>query len=631
MKKIYSIHLLLIFIFCCVGNDWANAQQSLLVNLGSNICANPDSPAFSIISDPFGTPSVLSNCDLHDQLVDYNNTFIAYNPKDNKIYINDVRYVTGSKIWVMDMGLPNNIACPVVIPVSPDFAPAYSTNNFEFDNSGNLWSVRFYSKSTGICSLDQYDILSGNILASKILQFPMDNLPTDIGNGDLCILPNGRLFATFGRDSSRLYEITNYNDGIGDAVATYLQTLPENCFGIAYLNGILEVTGTNSIDSCYYFDYNITTNTLGLKKSFQNGKSPIDNASISPVVGATKRLLGATKINNNTAELTYEIYIQNLGNAILNNINVTEDLGTVFGAGNISNVSTEFIPGYNTPGLTLNSSYNGTTITTLLNSNQTLVNQTSSNPDYFFKLQIKCTVTNLQTGIIYYNSAIANATIGSGVNQVNITDSSNNGPSAVVDPNKNGIANEFGENIPTPFNFTTIPVKFIYSSAYNKENIVIIDWKIATPIINGNKFIIEYSKDGIQWQKAGEIMITDFNQGNYQFQELYFAENKFYRIKETDKDGMAIYSTTMKLTVSGSKQFEAYPNPVKNSLLVYFPKTDLQFNEIELTDILGRRIYYTRSNNQSVIINTTHFSNGTYLLRVKDNNSVNTQKIFIKH
>ncbi len=631
MKKKYLLYLLPIFFFCSFCNLEVYAQKSLLVNLGSNTCANPDSPAFSIISNPFDAPSVLSDCDLKDQLPDFNNTFIAYNPKNNKIYLNDVRYSAGSRIWVMDIGLPNNIICPSPIPVSPDFSPAYSTNNFEFDKSGNLWSVRNYTKTTGMCILDQYDILSGNILAGKNLQFPMDNLPTDISNGDLCILPNGRLFATFGRDSSRLYEITNYNHGIGNAVATYLQTLPSNTFGIAYLNGILEVTGTNSIDSCYYFDYNISTNTLGPKKDFQNGKAPIDNSSFSPVVGATKRLVNATKLNNNTAELTYEIYVQNLGNVILNNINVTEDLGSVFGSSNVSNVSTLFISGFNIPGLTLNSSYNGTSITSLLNNNQQLVNQTSDNADYFFKLQIKCTVTNLNTGIIYYNSAIATADIGSGVNQINISDSSNNGTWDVVDPNKNGIANEWGENIPTPFNFSTIPVRFIYSSAIYKDNAVIIDWKVATPVINANKFIIEYSKDGVLWQKAGEVMIEDPNQGNYQFHFLSLSQNLFYRIKETDKDGAAIYSTIMKLNYGIAQKIEAYPNPAKNSVLIYIPKNDMQYNEIEISDILGRRIYYSKTNKESIIINTSVFTNGTYFLRVKNNAAISSQKILIKH
>ena len=622
----------LFFLFTINFTNNAFAQNSLLINLGSNTCATPDTPYFSIISNPLSvTPSLLNNCFMGNQLPDYYNTFIAYNPKNNKIYINDVRY-GGSKIWVLDMGLPNNIVCPSSIPISPDFSPAYSTNNFEFDNKGNLWSVRNYIDSTGICSIDQYDILTGNILASKQLQFPSGNFPSDIANGDLCILPNGRLFATFGEYPSRLYEINNYNDGTDSATATFLQTMPNNTFGIAYLNGLLEVTGTNSVDTCYYFDYNISTNILGQRKIFQNGQAPIDNTSISPIVGATKQLLSSTKLNSNSAELVYEVYVQNMGNVILNNINITEDLGIVFGTSNISNVSTNFTSGFNTPGLTLNSSFNGTTITNLLDAGQQLVNQTSDTANYFFKVQIKFDVTNLIPDSIYNNSAIATANIGADNNLINVTDSSNNGASDMIDPNKNSIANEWGENIPTPFNISLVPVKFISNHVNSKENAVIVDWKIATPIINANIFIIESSIDGVQWQKAGEISIDNSDQSNYEFTDQNIRSgNLFYRIKEVDKNGAINYSTIMKINNSAADNIAVYPNPAGNYIRIDIQENNFSFSQIELSDVSGRILYTGKTNSELTTINTSLFATGTYFLKILNNNTISTQKVLIKH
>ena len=59
------------------------------------------------------------------------------------------------------------------------------------------------------------------------------------------------------------------------------------------------------------------------------------------------------------------------------------------------------------------------------------------------------------------------ATIGSigTLSFSNVADSSNNGPESAVDPNNDGNATEPGENNPTPFNFGTLPVKFISVSA----------------------------------------------------------------------------------------------------------------------------------------------------------------------
>lgn len=605
------------------------AQQSLLVNLGSSDCSSPNNSVFSIIKDPLGTSSVLNNCNLEQQLPDFFNTFIAYNPKDNKIYVNDVRYPNLSLIWIMDVGLPNSINCPAVIPSSPNFFPSYSTNNFEFDNSGNLWSLRSYNSITGQCLMDKYDVLTGNILSSKTLQFPSGNFPSDISNGDLCILPNGRLFCTFGTGPSQLYEIFDYNGGIGNASAIFLQAMPKNTFGIAYLNGQLEITGTNTVNECYYYDYNISTNTLGAEKNFQNGQTPIDNTSFSPVVGLTKEIVQAQKINQNTAQITYEIYVQNLGNVILNNINVTDDLGAVFGNGNVSNVSANFVPGFNTPGLTLNNSFNGTSNTQILNSGQQLANQTSEIENYHFKLQVTATVTNLSTNVIYYNSAIASAAINSNENVINIIDTSNNGPSAVVDPNKNGIANELGENIPTPFNFNNIvPVQFISNSANLKNSQAFIEWRVATPIVNGLKFIVEFSTDGITWNTAGEVNISHPLQGKYALQHS-LQSNTQYRIKQVDVDGKFIYSTIMLVKKEKINQFTVYPNPAKDYINLTLQESGI--HTIELIDLSGRLLYKNRTQNQNSSISTKQIASGMYLLKIRNDNWSVTEKIFIRH
>lgn len=605
------------------------AQQSLLVNLGSSDCSSPNNSVFSIIKDPLGTSSVLNNCNLEQQLPDFFNTFIAYNPKDNKIYVNDVRYPNLSLIWIMDVGLPNSINCPAVIPSSPNFFPSYSTNNFEFDNSGNLWSLRSYNSITGQCLMDKYDVLTGNILSSKTLQFPSGNFPSDISNGDLCILPNGRLFCTFGTGPSRLYEIFDYNGGIGNASATFLQAMPKNTFGIAYLNGQLEITGTNTVNECYYYDYNISTNTLGAEKNFQNGQTPIDNTSFSPVVGLTKEIVQAQKINQNTAQITYEIYVQNLGNVILNNINVTDDLGAVFGNGNVSNVSANFVPGFNTPGLTLNNSFNGTSNTQILNSGQQLANQTSEIENYHFKLQVTATVTNLSTNVIYYNSAIASAAINSNENVISIIDTSNNGPSTVVDPNKNGIANELGENIPTPFNFNNIvPVQFISNSANLKNSQAFIEWRVATPIVNGLKFIVEFSTDGITWNTAGEVNISHPLQGKYALQHS-LQSNTQYRIKQVDVDGKFIYSTIMLVKKEKINQFTVYPNPAKDYINLTLQESGI--HTIELIDLSGRLLYKNRTQNQNSSISTKQIASGMYLLKIRNDNWSVTEKIFIRH
>ena len=634
MKASSTIKLNLIFLALVLCCRLLTAQNSVLVNFGGNACNTSSQPWFSMIKNPLTvSPVLLANCNLAAQTASIYSVFIAYNPANNKVYVADVRDGIQTKIWVLDIGLPVNIACPANIPVIPTYSYSYVSNNFEFDNNGDLWSLSNYNPGTGQCNLDKFDVNTGMVINTRILQFPAGQSPNTIASGDLTILPNGRMFACLGNGISKLYEINNYN-GNTTATASYLQTLPKDCYGIAYLNGILELAGANFNNACYYYDYNIATNILGTEKAFQNGQLPIDNTSVTPSVGCTKRLISSTKINSNTADLTYEIYAENLGNVLLNNIGLSDDLSVPFGAANISNVSASFVPGSNAAGLIINSLYNGTTNTNILTSGQNLPNKTLTNRDYFFKIQISCRVTNLNAFTTYLNSAIAKADIGSGdINSlVNVADSSNNGDSTFTDPNKNGIAGDIGENIPTPFSFGTLPVKFIeVRASFINKITALVQWQIATPAINAASFEVEVSNDAKNWNNIGSIAITEASRGLYNFtQNNIPTGNLYYRIRQIDKDGTFSYSKIVLLNnKTTTSSFIVYPNPANAVIKITAPVNTTAV--AELFDAVGRKLIHKNINTTTSEMSTANIPSGTYLLRITGNDGVQTQKIVVKH
>jgi uncharacterized repeat protein (TIGR01451 family) len=433
--------------------------NSLLFNFGSTTCSNFNAPSISIIGNPYSTtPPLLANCNLRPPFTNIFSKFISYNPKDNKIYVADIAQAPNTRVWVLDVGIQSNITCPP-IPTTPTYVyNNFQPNNFEFDANGDLWSLTGYNTTTGQATIRRFDEVTAATLSTSVIQFPLGAnamAGSNISSGDIAITPNGRMFATFGDNPSKLYEITNYNTPNG--TATYLANLPSNTYGIAYLNGSLEITGTNFGTDCYYYRYDIATNTLNTtKRTFQNSQSPIDNTSITPAIGVTKQLVNSTMINSNTADLTYEVYVKNTGNVLLNNINVNDDLAAVYGAANISNVTTSFFPGGNPASLTLNPSYNGITNTSLFNANQTLLNPSNVSANFFARVQISLRVTNLNPATTYLNSAIGTGNVGTfnascGVGATMVADTSNNGPITVIDPNNNGNSSDVGENIPTPF------------------------------------------------------------------------------------------------------------------------------------------------------------------------------------
>src|SRR5260370_25314514 len=103
-------------------NHASVAQNSLMVNFGTSSCSGSGEPAFSLIKNPLtDTASSLITCSLASELPDIFAVFIAYNPKDNKMYVADIRSGINTKIWVLDIGLPANITCPVLLDSIPNY------------------------------------------------------------------------------------------------------------------------------------------------------------------------------------------------------------------------------------------------------------------------------------------------------------------------------------------------------------------------------------------------------------------------------------------------------------------------------------------------------------------------------
>ena len=629
MRNFFTLKSLSLFIFTLCSYS-ASAQNSLLVNFGNTSCSSPGLPGFSLIKNPL-TPasSVLTSCNLSAQLPDFYNVFIAYNPFDHRIYIADIRTAV-TKIWILDMGLSADIICPGSIPIAPDHSYSYISNNFEFDNNGDLWSLSAYNSTTGRSNIDKFDVNTGNVISSSVLQFPTGNFPSTIASGDITILPNGRMFAVLGIPS-KLYEIFNY--GAPNSNAVYLQSTPKACYGIAYLNGELELTGFDGA-GCYRYDYSISNNTPGPEFPFQNHQTPVDNTSISPTIGSAKLLVNASRVNSNTYDLLYSIYTKNLGNIGLKDITLTDDLGAAFGAANVSNVSAALGTGPHPMGITVNPSYDGVTNTQLLNPGGLLDNQTVANNSYYFYVSVRCRVTNLNPAVTYLNSAVSGGSIGSAAHgtRVNVSDSSNNGGPASTDPNNDSNAGEPGENVPTPFNFGLLPVHFLDITAIliNKED-GDIRWRVAVPTEEADYFEPEYSTDAIHWTTLSQIHITDHNRGDYGFIHPNIPTGiVFYRVKQADLNGSYIYSKTVILrtgkTIAG---YTIYPNPADDHITVV---SSYAFSATaEVYDAIGRLIKKTTILTGNQQIDCSLLPPGTYLLKIKDDEGVTAKKILIRH
>src|SRR4029077_15932256 len=154
------------------------------------------------------SPGLLLQCNTTASLGNIFSKFVSYNAINNKLYINNITGGVNSKIYILDAGLPTAVTCPTISGVS------YTISNvvlaqFEFDPLGDLYALSGFNHALGKASIGAYDDTSGLLKTGslKTLYFPAGHIPLDLGNGDIAILPNGRMFCVFGGDTSKLFEI----------------------------------------------------------------------------------------------------------------------------------------------------------------------------------------------------------------------------------------------------------------------------------------------------------------------------------------------------------------------------------------------------------------------------------------
>lgn len=558
------------------------SSRSLLINHGGTACGNASPEDHFFASSLTTNPTLVHSTNVG---VPYYSVFTAYNPADHKVYYADIGGA-GTKVYALDFNFGGTLASPTVS--SPTYVYNYTLNQLCFDNYGNNYGFYNFDGATGTAVIAKVDIATGAELAgtARTVQFPAGHIPNNVYNGDIVILPNGRMFATFGDAPSTLYELSNPT-AAGTVTATYLASLPRVCFSIGFVDGNLVVAGSDG-GGCYYFVWDINSVTLSNAFAFPGGKNSADMSSMTLAVGCSKQLTGAGTVNNNTANVYYRIVVKNNGNILLNNLQVTDDLAKVFGAGNVTAVSVSFVS--NPGGLQLNPGYNGTTDINLLAPNQTLNNHPVATDSVVINMAV--TATNLSGGTVYYNSAIASGSIGAGSTYMAVADSSNNGSSSRMDLDGNGLSDDAGENTPTPFVFVPglLPVNGFSLQGTRHDEVVALRWNVTSAQeISG--FEIERSTDGVSFEKRGTVAVQ--NQTSYSFSDAVTGVRSagiFYRIKAVMTDNSFAFSNIFYGKNGTAISLAVYPNPFQGSLSLQLQTADKGAVALIVRDLAGRTV-----------------------------------------
>lgn len=187
---------------------------------------------------------------------------------------------------------------------------------------------------------------------------------------------------------------------------------------------------------------------------------------VMPLTAVAGASIGVAKKADATGrQISFVITIENLGDEALNDLTLSDDLDTTFGAGNYSITSMpNLVSG---SGITFNSSYDGSGDAQIIDSGSLAVGELVK---IGFDVSIE-TPVDMGSGLgIYSNQASVSANSGT------VTDVSDWGEDP--DPNGNGDATEAGENDPTEVSIVDNPIVGVSLTAAVSGSQVTFDYYI---------------------------------------------------------------------------------------------------------------------------------------------------------
>ncbi|MEJ7626331.1 MAG: T9SS type A sorting domain-containing protein [Ferruginibacter sp.] len=463
MKKLLLSALLFLMAFTIVQDVWAQpATYNVPFSIGRNNCGSGslDSVYFFNYSNSTLTNNTSpKGCKplLLPKPFSIFAASVSFNPRDANMYYIWTDYapaVPRSYIWRW-----NPTTCPTAGPgLNTINQFDFDIGGITFDPDGFAWQLEFSAAPPYKAYLRQLDFVAGTINGADTL----DLLPGaggigdtlyNVGSGDITMTPSGQMYFVF---DNKLYtpDYGSWNNPTHHIKATYIDTVRKpagasSLVGLAFADGDLIASYS---PGCLYKKIDpITGDTSAINYTYGAGLGvrSTDMSQINSGLGVAKSLFSITPTGTpNQYDVVYDVYVRNYGNVPITNVQVTDNLGSINGASNVSNVTTSFSS--NPAGFTRNTLYNGTTNLNLLNAGQTLNNYPSANNN--FTIRISCRLSNIQNGIVYNNSAIGTA---NGFNSTALRDSSTNGGNP--DLNQNDRPDDLGEGQPTPFLITITP------------------------------------------------------------------------------------------------------------------------------------------------------------------------------
>ncbi|MBX9781693.1 MAG: T9SS type A sorting domain-containing protein [Chitinophagaceae bacterium] len=180
-------------------------------------------------------------------------------------------------------------------------------------------------------------------------------------------------------------------------------------------------------------------------------------------------------------------------------------------------------------------------------------------------------------------------------------------------------------------NNSALPIILSAFNSYCKDNGANLIWKTEYEM-NSEKFIIEKSKDAVNWNAIGTIDAKG-NPSDYNFTDAE-AGKVYYRLKQIDKDGSFTYSKILASDCEvKSITLMLYPNPASDYTELVFSSKKAFSTNIQIFDAAGKMVQNIQAGVQTgmnkIRLNLAALAGGTYIVKLNDE-GLNITKTFVK-
>lgn len=167
---------------------------------------------------------------------------------------------------------------------------------------------------------------------------------------------------------------------------------------------------------------------------------------------------------------------------------------------------------------------------------------------------------------------------------------------------------------------TVLPIELLSFEAQPLENSYVeLNWQTAQEI-NNDYFTVERSKDGHQWEKVVDVqgrgkasMTTNYSTKDYS----PYKGTSYYRLKQTDFDEKASYSSVVAIRIDEVAMVNIYPNPTQGLVTVTGEGSVL--NDITIFNAAGQDVTQLvaiqKQGERRIEIDITNLSDGLYFIK----------------